>query len=114
MLANIFARRIQKHYRQHKLGIISLKKPRSQTINNLSDQAVPVPLSKSKNTLLKQAQVCLDNKKFDDRSRAHSLYIHPFIASGSITDENHAQERRRVFAKAKAATTLSNHNDESK
>ena len=100
LLANIFSRRIQKYYRQYQKRKKALRKINSK----------PTAYSNQTHTLLKQAQVCLDNKKIDDRARAKSL----MSQTTAIMDENNAQERRRAFAKSKTVITSINHSDESR
>ncbi len=70
-----------------------------------------IDVASNKQVLLKQAQVCLDNKKLDDRTKTKSLHI-----QSSITiDENNVQDRRRAFAKSKTAISTSiNQSDESR
>lgn len=99
-MANIFSRRIQKYYRQYQKRKKTLKKINSK----------PLAYSNNTHTLLKQAKVCLDNKKIDDRIKAKSLTSQ----STAIVDENNAQERRRAFAKSKTALTSIYHSDESR
>jgi hypothetical protein len=90
LLANILARRIQKTYRQYKLR-------RNNLIKTMKD-------SSNQHILLKQAKLCLDNKKLDDQAKAQSLMI---------ADENNAEERRRVFARSKTTTAPITGSDES-
>jgi hypothetical protein len=60
--------------------------------------------------LLKQAQVCLDNKKFDDRTQ-----LKPLNSQSSITiDDDDAENRRRAFAKSKTSITSINQSGEAR
>jgi len=88
-------------------------KPTNDSSNSTTHLLLP-PSTKSKNMLLKQAQLCLDNKKFDDRMKAHSLNLQPFMTDNLSLDENNAEERRRVFARSRTATSTTNHSDEAK
>ncbi|UJR36642.1 hypothetical protein I4U23_029360 [Adineta vaga] len=120
LLANIYARRIQKYYRQYKSRknvLITHQNDSSSKQNNDSLKKInkiPLKTSKSKNILLKQAQVCLDNKKLDDRLKAHSLNTQSFRKNSLLFDDNNAQERRRVFAKSKTTVSLLNQSDEAR
>lgn len=64
--------------------------------------------------LLRQAKLCLDNKRFDDRAKAQSLTNYPSMKSDIISEENNADERRRVFAKSKSTIATINNSDELK
>ena len=96
LLASILARRLQKSYRQYQTRIKANGKP--------------IDTASNKHALLKQAQLCLDNKKLDDRTKIKSLNSQPSIS----IDDNNAQDRRRAFAKSKTAITTINQSDESR
>ncbi|CAF1123820.1 unnamed protein product [Adineta steineri] len=117
LLANIYARRIQKYFRQYKVRknslVINREKSTPKIINNPSKQSTNI-LTKPKNVLLKQAQLCLDNKKYDDLKKTRSLNFQPLTKNSLVLDEINAQERRRVFAKSKTTITPLTHSDEAK
>ncbi|CAF1081414.1 unnamed protein product [Adineta steineri] len=117
LLANIYARRIQKYFRQYKVRknslVIHREKSTPKIINNSSKQSTNI-LTKPKNVLLKQAQLCLDNKKYDDLKKTRSLNFQPLTKNSLVLDEINAQERRRVFAKSKTTITPLTHSDEAK
>jgi len=69
---------------------------------------------RSHHILLKQAKLCLDNKRFDDRAKAQSLTIYPSMKSDMISDEAKAEERRRAFAKSKSTIVPINNSAELK
>ncbi len=69
---------------------------------------------KSHHILLKQAKLCLDNKRLDDRTKAQSLTIYPSMKNNMISDENNAEERRRVYARSKSTIVPINNSDELK
>jgi hypothetical protein len=85
-----------------------------KTTNDSTTHLLVPSSTKSKNVLLKQAKLCLDNKKLDDRMKAHSLNLQPFMTDDLSFDENNAEERRRVFARSRTATTTTNNSDEAK
>jgi hypothetical protein len=85
----------------------------AKTTNDVSNQPL-LSSTISKTNLLKQAQLCLDNKKIDDRFRTRSLSMHPILVSSSKQDETDVQGRRRTFAKSKTTITSINQSDESK
>jgi hypothetical protein len=64
---------------------------------------------KANNNLLNQAKLCLDNKRFDDRSKSLSLK-----SNSSISDDANVQERRQVFARSRASMAFINQSEESK
>lgn len=99
LLANILIRRIQNYYRRY----------RTQKSAPMKINSKPLARSAHAPALLKQAQVCLDNKKLDDRSKAKSLSIQHSI----VTEEKKAQDRRQAFAKSKTEMQSMNHSDES-
>lgn len=108
LLANIYARRIQKLYRKYKSEkkVKPVQQEKKIPLKPRADSLNPVA---SRHILLKQAKLCLDNKKFDDRSKARSLSIAPHVS-----EENDVQERRRNFAKSRTTFDSMNQSDESK
>ncbi|CAF1385548.1 unnamed protein product [Adineta ricciae] len=123
LLASIYARRIQKCYRQYelqkKLSVPNQESSPSKTTDGSSEEIMktkilPTKLPKSKNTLLKQAKLCLDNKQLDDRFKTHSLNIQSLRKSSVLLDDNNAEERRRVFAKSKTTVSSMNQSNEAK
>lgn len=108
LLCNIYIRRIQKHYRKYKKEKKDVITTRQGKIP-FKSRSVSLHQIAPRHILLKQAKICLDNKKIDDHHKIQSLNINP-----QTTDENNAEDRRRMYAKSKTATSPMNESDESK
>ncbi|UJR09487.1 hypothetical protein I4U23_013725 [Adineta vaga] len=126
LLANIFARRIQKFLRQSKRNSCSIADQRrklfarnSQPIDKKSNNSSPIhsvkkiiPIVQSQDILLKQAKICLDNKRIEDRlkqSKKHSSRRASYLLDSAKEENKSIEERRQQFAALKTMTTSLSH-----
>lgn len=100
LLVNILARRIQRCLRRYRL-----RQP--TPVKATADGAA----THGKTKLLKQAKLCVDERKdFDQRHKAYSFNLPPTMTRSRQIDDDAVHERRRTFAKSR--TTL-HHSEES-
>ncbi|CAM4869389.1 unnamed protein product [Rotaria socialis] len=114
-LANVFARRIQKHYHQYKLRktkpTIEHEKLNNKTKNMLHKKKHSCPViatANSNNNLLKQAKIGLDKKNENNYLKVDSVNLN---TDDSLQDEDNLQDRRRLFMKSKATTSTHDSDD---
>lgn len=121
LLANIFARRIQKYYRQYKLrretSTKQSEKSNSPIKNNSFDETASgslVSLRNSNINLRKQSQPYLDNKNVFSHPKPHSLRSHSLMTNSLSSNESFLEVRRHNFAKSKTIMESINQIEESK
>ncbi|CAF1202832.1 unnamed protein product [Adineta ricciae] len=124
LLANIFARRIQKFFRQfkrikfsnanqrRKLFAMSIQTPTNKTNDSpVQPVMISIPLSQSQNHLLNQAKICLDNKEIEDRSgksNRHSCRRASFLLDCTDEEKKRTRHRRQHLGQSKPTGTLFN------
>lgn len=107
LIVQIFARRIQKFFRQYRRRKYSLASQRrqifakttQQTLHKLPYMSRAVPIVHTPERLLTQAKICLDNKHVEDRiSNRNNEYL-------INQDNHHAKHRPQIHSKSKINTS---------
>ncbi|CAF3420324.1 unnamed protein product [Rotaria socialis] len=132
LLANIFARRIQKSFRQYKMKKSSIENEHqkqlvvtNQTDTNRNSSASEelssrsnirkISIIKSTNHLLNQANVCLHNKMIEDHFKELKINIpklETYVSNSSKAEKHSARQRRSLFAESKGTMTSINRSDD--
>ncbi len=114
LLAQIFARRIQKFFHQYKIQknsqaqIIFVKTAQIKVNNKF------IPTRNSIDHLLNQAKLCLENKRIDDRLKTNSNKFQTYLAKSTKEEETTSIKRRQNFIKSKTTMTAMNRRDDYK